>query len=632
MKAPRQRAAEDTAQTDGLFRPTTWDAEKRTIDVVLSAGSTVRWRNGWGEEWDEELIVGAGAVDLTRANNGAPFLLQHRGKDPDALLGAFVPGSVRVDGTEVVGTVQFVPEATATARNVESYIQEIALGFRANTSVGYRNLETQLIERSGSVPLVRVTRWEMLEGSSVNVPADNDAGFRARDTERTMPQRAPVTGSSAALTPEQRALEATRVDTIHQLASKRGLSLDHELVVTAIRTGQALDGDKGFRAALLELDVETSRGTAVSPHHRAEVVGDETTKIIDAMGTAICHRAAPHAFKLDNGAADFRYLRLADMGRQLLDRAGQSTRTLSDPDVAERMCAPGGQRAGGYHTSSDFAALMANVSSKMVLQAGREAPRTYEQVATRRSLPDFKSTKVIELSTLPDLDKVTVDAAEVKYTTFKDSGLDWRGYRYQSGFKAGPEAIVNDDQEVLAQWPMKATGASFRTRNGTFWTTILASTFGGVALFHADHRNLMSAGVAASAAGVDGLEKLAAAMVDSAGNLIDVGLDIILTGPHNKLALSQLFDRTNRNSDHTKNLPNGQDYTLVFERRLSGTAYYGLAPLGENGLLYGVVRGYEEPKVSVQTDFDTGGVKFKVEDSFAAVVAHYRGFFKNPGA
>ena len=636
----------DAQVIPGVVTPGTWNPKTRTLDVVISTGAIVRWRDMWGDEWDEELVVTPDAVDLRRANAGAPFLLQHRTRDPNALLGAWVQDSVRVEGREVVGRVQFVPEELAVARGVESYIQEIASGFRPNVSAGYRDIETQLIERSGQVPLQRVTRWELTEGSSVNVPADNDAGYRARSTERrsmstrnapAAPAAAPENAATpengagtddTELTPAQRAAEETRIKTIEDLAKRRGLSADHDLVREAIRTGMALDGDRGFRARLLDLDASQSAGTATSPHHRAEFGVDEQDKLIDAMATAVCHRAAPHLVKLE-GPNDWRHRTLADMGRELAARRGQNLRGAADTDVAEAMCGLGARARA--HGPGDFVHLMANVASKMVMAAGRSTPVTYDRVAARRTLANFKNDKIVILPALPDLDKMAADNQPIRYVTFSDAGVNWRGFRYTSGFAAGPEAIVNDDQEALAEYPMKATVAAYRTRNGAFWTTVLASTFNSVALFHADHGNLAGAGVAASAAGIDSLEKLAAAQQDQDGNPIDTPLAILLTGAHNRLALGQLLDKTNRSSDSAKNLPAGQDYELVFERRLTGTAYYALTPIGENGLLYGVVRGYEEPKVSVQTDFDTGGVKFKVEDSFAAVCAHPRGVYKQPG-
>ena len=634
---PNPEAPPETEEptASAVMKPGSWNEEKRTIDVVLSAGATVRWRNFWGEEWDEELVVADGSVDTARLDAGAPFLIQHRDRDHNALLGSFVRGSSRVEGSELIATVQFTPKDLAEARGVEPFIQEIGLGFRANVSVGYRPLEQQIIERAGAPMLVRVTRWEPLEGSSVNVPADNDAGYRARSTERrlmppTKPANPPTEPSD--LTPEQRAAEGRRVDTIIALAKKRGLGPDHALVVTAIRTGQELDGDKGFRAALIEHDVVGSEGTRVDPTHRAEPGVDEETKIIDAMATAIAHRADPRNVKLEGDAGDFRHMTLAAMGRELMRRRNESDRSLADIDVAQRMCVPVPARRQGYHTSSDFTSLLSNVASKMVAVNARTAPRTYERAAQRRTLNDFKTAAIIVLPNLPDLDKNTSDAQQVKYTTFSEEGTQWRGYRYTSGFAVGPEAIVNDDQEVLAMWPGKATVAAYRTRNGTFWTEFLAKVFGATAYFDAAHGNLAGTGLVPSAAGIDSLEQLAAAQTDADGNIIDVPLSLIFCGPATRLALGQLLDRTNRDSDSAQNLPTGQDYELIFERRLTGTPYFAAAPIGENGLLYGTVRGYEEPRVRVKTDFQTGGVQMVIEDSFASAVYDFRGVYKQPGA
>lgn len=630
----------------GSFKPTTWDPATRRIDVVLSTGAIVR-RRSWSwdgpEEYDEELVVSADAVDLTRINTGAPFLLQHEKEDSNALLGTCLADSGRIEDNEVVATVEFVPEELAIARAVEPYIQEIARGYRPNVSVGYKPLTTVKTERSDNVPLHQITRWLPMEVSSVIIPADNDAGYRSHPQEqRAMSTKnAPVTEPAAppspvvpaapaapTITAEQRAMESRRIADIHLLARMAGIPLDDALIRNAVTNGTAMEGAGGFIELCQtrwERDAQRSDAAGITTAHRAEVGVSEDVKLYDAMATAMCHRVMPGKFALTNGAADFRYRSLAQMGAELASRRGVSTKGMADIDIAEMMCS-----RAGYHTTSDFKHLLSNVASKMVQLAYEENATTYDQVAQFRQLANFKDDKLIVMPLIGELAE-TPDGKGVRYTTFSDAGLDWRGRRYTSGFLAGPEAIVNDDQNVLVSWPRDAIGAALRTRNSLFWRTVLAWQINGTALFHEDRGNLVATGGVPSAESIDALEQLAAAMTDHDGNPIDMSIKFLVGGAATRLAIAQLLGGTINTADITKNLPNAAQYQAVYERRITGKQFFGLAAQGRNGLWWGSVAGYDKPRTAVETDFDTKGVKMSVEDSFAVAVSDYRGAFKNPG-
>jgi len=178
-------ATRDRAIATTRSAPASWDPDQRTLDIVL-ASTTPVLRRGWSESYHEILSMAAGAVRLERLNNGAPVLLQHDGWDSNALLGSFVKGSARIEGQELLATIRFVPQATAEARGVEPFIQEIAAGFRDKWSVGYDIHDYREIGKADDgVMRVEVTDWEPHEGSSVLIPADDSAHSRAAKSECT---------------------------------------------------------------------------------------------------------------------------------------------------------------------------------------------------------------------------------------------------------------------------------------------------------------------------------------------------------------------------------------------------------------------------------------------------------------
>ena len=91
------------ARMDARFAPETYDAESNTIRVSLGTGAPVQ-RYDWNSDtWFIEVLdMSPESWRLDRMNSGAPFLADHRSYDLDAIIGKFVPGSVRIENGELV--------------------------------------------------------------------------------------------------------------------------------------------------------------------------------------------------------------------------------------------------------------------------------------------------------------------------------------------------------------------------------------------------------------------------------------------------------------------------------------------------------------------------------------------------
>lgn len=156
-------------------RASTFDEEKRTIEMVWTTGATVR-RNSWIDgPYDESLVVSTKAIRLERLNAGAPLLNSHNGYDLEGVIGSVV--SARIENGVGIATVKLSGEAEDAA-----IVNKIRDGIIRNISVGYRVHAIEKQERDdGSVPLWTITDWEPLELSAVPIPADAGAQFRAED-------------------------------------------------------------------------------------------------------------------------------------------------------------------------------------------------------------------------------------------------------------------------------------------------------------------------------------------------------------------------------------------------------------------------------------------------------------------
>ncbi|MGJ0507493.1 MAG: HK97 family phage prohead protease [Methylocystis sp.] len=153
--------------------PRTVDEAERTVDVVMSTGAAVR-RSDWIDgEFLEVLEISAKAIRMDRLQAGAPLLDSHNyWGGVDAILGAVVPGSARIERGALWGRVKF-----SRSEAGERAWQDVRDGVLRSVSVGYLTHAFKVDDRT-SPPTRTATDWEVYELSAVAVPADAAAGFR----------------------------------------------------------------------------------------------------------------------------------------------------------------------------------------------------------------------------------------------------------------------------------------------------------------------------------------------------------------------------------------------------------------------------------------------------------------------
>ena len=155
------------------------DAEKRTLELSFSSDAEIK---RWGAI--EVLDHSAGAVDLTRLNNGGPLLFNH---DLDEVLG--VIERAWLDGTgKGRALVRF-----SKREDAEEVWQDVQDGILRNVSVGYRINELKLKEsRDDGTDVYLVTKWEPYEISIVTAPADTSVGVGRQINPQTTQPKSPI--------------------------------------------------------------------------------------------------------------------------------------------------------------------------------------------------------------------------------------------------------------------------------------------------------------------------------------------------------------------------------------------------------------------------------------------------------
>ncbi len=171
------------------LRPTSYNAEYRTVDAVLSKGSPVTRIYG-----TEALKITSDAIDLARVHGiGVPLLDSHQQIGISNALG--LVRAAWVEGGALLGTLQF--NQTREGKKAEEMVARKEIN---GVSIGYRVQDWEITDSDGRAidPAIEHTRWneddltftaskwELLEVSLCAVAADDAAGIRAY-TDRAYP-------------------------------------------------------------------------------------------------------------------------------------------------------------------------------------------------------------------------------------------------------------------------------------------------------------------------------------------------------------------------------------------------------------------------------------------------------------
>ncbi|GJL56894.1 MAG: hypothetical protein NPIRA02_40260 [Nitrospirales bacterium] len=139
------------------------DVEARTVELSFSSETeeVVRFT------CREVLSHQAGAVDLSRLDQGGPVLLNH---DVQRLVGVIESAKI---GHDRKGRARIRFSRSALG---EETFQDVKDGILHQVSVSYTIDKVEHIDRADAVPTFLVTRWTPLEISLVSIPADTSVG------------------------------------------------------------------------------------------------------------------------------------------------------------------------------------------------------------------------------------------------------------------------------------------------------------------------------------------------------------------------------------------------------------------------------------------------------------------------
>ena len=654
--------------------------EDRIAEVVWSTGSRRTVSSWFSEDYEEELELNAGAVRLERLNAGAPLLNSHNAYDLDRVIGVVVEGSAKIERGQGTAQVRF-----SNRPEVDSIWQDVKDGILRNLSVGYKVHEYHIEKREGQMELWRAVDWEPMEISVVAIGADSGAQFRSDQEQKgatfpcivrrsdaspetaraameqvmppnianevaqeqrgaTPPATTPPVAAATPPAPEQRGAapvnadeirsqERSRISQITTLCARHGVA--QSVADQLITNGSSLDA---ARSAILDaLAGESDQNGRRSEPIAATARGTDqrAMQYREAMTTAIMHKLDPRT-ELTDEAREFRGMRLFDMARESVERSGVSTRGMHTMDVAAHAL---GLRAGvGYHSTSDFPAILGNVANRTLRSAYAAFPKTFEKWARRGTISDFRPITRVAVSGAPELKKV-LEGAEFTYGTMGATAEVIQLATYGRIIAITRQALINDDMDALSRIPA-AFGARAAQLEGDIVYAILMENpnmADGQPLFHASHGNLGTAAtinetsVAAALKaftqmkGVDG----------SAIRLLPRYLIVPAAGPR-LLEAQKLLASVTAGKTADVN-PFAGAFEIVTDPRLIPTSGQDPWFLAADAAMidtieYAYLEGQEGVYTETRNGFEVDGTEIKARHDFTAKAIDWRGIYKNPGA
>jgi hypothetical protein len=655
------------------FAPSTLDAEKRTVQLTWTTGARVK--RGYWESYHEDLSLDPKHVRMDRLRSGAaPLLNSHSSWDLSDVIG--VVESAHLEAGRGIATVRF-------ARNPggEAAFQMVTDGIVKNVSVGYRVHKLVKTEdardREDKTPVYRAEDWEPYELSMVPIGADAGAGVRSANAitnpceiieERTMPDPVPenptptltTTPAATPTTTTQPAgngqrsavdLERDRVLGIQRVG--RALQRPEVEITAAINGGTTLEA---FRAAAVDaLAAAPPEAGGVIPidkrDRRVQPGEDSRDKWLRGASAWLMQRAtvdglvAQDAKKrgqtIDLDPGEFRGLRMVELARQCLERAGVRTAGMLPMDIVGQALT---QRSGltGAASTGDFPVLLENTLNKVLLAAYGTTPDTWSMFCAVGSVSDFRPHKryrlgsFSQLSTLNELgeftNKAIPDGTKESITAATKGNI----------IGISRQALINDDLGAFSGLAT-ALGRAARLSIEIDAYALLALAAGlgpvmndGLTLFHATHLNV-GTGAALGSAALDADRVVLASQKDPSGNeILDLRPAILVLpiglGGQARIIINGQYDYDSTSKFQTPNRVNGLVQSIVDTPRMTGTRRYlfaspAISPVIEVAFL----DGQQQPFMDIYQGWRVDGVEWKVRLDYAVGAIDFRGAVTNAG-
>lgn len=371
--------------------------------------------------------------------------------------------------------------------------------------------------------------------------------------------------------------------------------------------------------------------TDTQSHVRVEGLRDETEKVREGMRNAILGRA--RVIQPDP-ANEYRGMRLMDMARESLERAGANPRGMSPMEIVG---------AAFTHSTSDFGTVLEEALHKTLLDSYQAVPDTWRRFCAVGNLSDFRPHNRYRMGTFGNLETVD-ENGEFRHGTLSDAEKETIQAETKGKLLTiSRQMIVNDDLGAFIGVAQKMGRGAARTVEIDVYALLTSNSGNGPTmndgnpLFDAAHNNIVSIGATPSVATFEDMRVLMAQQQDPDGNdYLDlrpsVWLGPVGQGGDARVVNDAQYDPDTSNKLQKPNKVRGLVDDIVDTPRLSGTVHYMFtSPMDNPVLEVGFLDGEDMPFLDQQDGFTVDGTSFKVRLDYGVAAVDWRGVVKNPG-
>ena len=451
-------------------------------------------------------------------------------------------------------------------------------------------------------------------------------------------------GAAVQSAAEATAAERKRASEINLLCRKHGM--DEKFVTPLIDGGKTIEA---ARKAVLDELAKRSNSTTET-HHTVTAGEDARDKFVrggtnwllarSGMASLVAKHEGTTVAKMEPG--EFRGMRLLDIARETLSRAGVSTRGMSPLEIAGQAMS---LRSGnGYQSQSDFAVLLENVVHKILRAAYATTPDTWQFFCGIGSASDFRNQNWYRMGALTSLDSLNENGE------FKNKSIpDGEKATFSVGTKGNiigitREVIVNDDLGMVTRLTEMIGRAAKLTIEKAVYAKLGENSGLGPTqsdtnplFYSASRANVNTSASAITMAGIEADRVVLASQRDpNTQEYLDLRPSVLLVpigkGGDAKTINDAQFDPAD-NKFQKPNIVRGIFSKIVDTPRLSGTRRYlfadpSIAPV----FMVSFLEGMQEPTIETQEGWRYNGVEMKARLDFGVDVVDYRGAVTNAGA
>lgn len=608
LKSPDPRA---------IVSPSSYDAEARTVEATVATENPIE---RWGV--NEVLVITKAAVDLTRTAKGRMAFLNNH--DPNRPIGNVV--KVSIEAGQLVAVLRFAD--TPEGRKAEG---QVARGELSQFSIGYRVRKWDERHSPSGIDTVRAVEWEIYEVSLVSIPADKAAVVRSLKGPQSMdPEDEIVVDQIEDIntppardnpSPQTRA-ERVRIRTITDVAGRAGMN--QASIDQAISDGTTVEE---FRhAAQNFLAARPGQGPLIL---NSQVYGDEGDARIRDMSLELRRRMAGENRPRAASAQRYYDMSLVEMAAESIGHRGRiPTRAGEREEILRRA----------FHATSDFPNMLETATGARIAERYAAAAPTFRRLTWRRDVADFRPAPIYRTGDFPNLEEV-IEGAEIKYGTFSDRNREVLTIAsYAKGIGFSRHLLVNDQLDLIEDVLKDYTTRVVAFEENLFWRLMLSANKAGPTLlsttrpiFNTTDGSLAAAGGALTAATVGAGRAAMRKHKSLDGLFVQSEPKLLVVGPDMETA-ADTFLATVVPNEIGKANPFAGTLTKVVTPEIPDNSWYLFAdPASVPAFAYSLLEGYQAPRLTFKSPFDSQGLQAKVEHDVGFSALDFRGAYRNPG-